>query len=467
HVRAGHGPDHRRRHAGDAPQRPGRARVVLRSATRDGTPVTSVLVVDDVHASYGRFDVLRGVSLRVASGELVAVLGPNGAGKSTLLTTIAGFLAPPQGSITLDGEAIGGLRPPALLRKGIAYVMQRSSLFPKMTIQENLELGAYVRETTDEVRTDIERVLALFPRLAERRRQRAEGLSGGERRMLEIGRGLLLRPRLLHGGAMTLEIVLQSVVSGLMFGGVIALVAVGISLIWGVMDVINFAYGEYLMWAMYLTFFLYAGAGLDPLVSVPVNALVLFAAGVLTYRLVIARVMRGPIFAQLLSTFGLFVLLRYAAWLLFRPDDRQAQSLVSNGVVKLGELRVSTGELVAFVGSVLATTALFWFLTWTKTGKALRAVAQDREAALALGIEPDRLYAIAWGISAAAAGVAGSLVSSFMYVNPLVGDVFLLPGFAAVALGGFGNVYGAFAGGLVIGIVNVTGGTLTMPKVKL
>jgi branched-chain amino acid transport system permease protein len=140
---------------------------------------------------------------------------------------------------------------------------------------------------------------------------------------------------------------------------------------------------------------------------------------------------------------------------------------VSNGIVKLGALRVSTGELVAFAGSVLATSALFWFLKRTKTGKALRAVAQDREAALALGIEPDRLYAIAWGISAAAAGVAGSLVSSFMYVNPLVGDVFLLPGFAAVALGGFGNVYGAFAGGLVIGVVNVTGGTLTMPKVKL
>jgi len=159
--------------------------------------VTPVLVVDDVHASYGRFDVLRGVSLRVASGELVAVLGPNGAGKSTLLKTIAGFLTPRQGSIRLGGEAIGGLRPPALLKKGIAYVMQRSSLFPRMTIQENLELGAYVRETTAEVRQDIERVLALFPRLAERRQQRAEGLSGGERRMLEIGRALLLRPRLL------------------------------------------------------------------------------------------------------------------------------------------------------------------------------------------------------------------------------------------------------------------------------
>ena len=159
--------------------------------------MTPLLVVDDVHATYGKFDVLRGVSLRVAPGELVAVLGPNGAGKSTLLKAIAGFLPPRQGSIQLDGQEIGGLRPPALLARGIAYVMQRSSLFPKMTIQENLELGAYIREGTDEVRRDIDRVLALFPRLAVRRQQRAEGLSGGERRMLEIGRALLLRPKLL------------------------------------------------------------------------------------------------------------------------------------------------------------------------------------------------------------------------------------------------------------------------------
>ena len=159
--------------------------------------MTMLLVVDDVHASYGKFDVLRGLSLRVAPGELVAVLGPNGAGKSTLLKTVAGFLTPRQGSIRFAGEEVGGLRPPVLLRKGIAYVMQRSSLFPKMTVLENLELGAYIRETSEEVRGEVERVLALFPRLADRRHQRAEGLSGGERRMLEIGRALLLRPRLL------------------------------------------------------------------------------------------------------------------------------------------------------------------------------------------------------------------------------------------------------------------------------
>jgi branched-chain amino acid transport system permease protein len=266
---------------------------------------------------------------------------------------------------------------------------------------------------------------------------------------------------------MTAEIVLQSVVSGLMFGGVIALVAVGVSLIWGIMDLINFAYGEYLMWAMYLTFFLWIGLGIEPILAVPLVAVALFAAGVVTYRVVIRAVLRGPIFAQILSTFGLLVLLRYTAWLLFRPDDRQAQSVLATSVLSVGGLRVSAGELVAFVGSLLATSALFAFLEYTKTGKALRALAQDREAALALGIEPDRLYALAWGLSTAAAGVAGGLVSPFMYVNPLVGDVFLVPAFAAVALGGFGNVYGAVAGGLVIGVVNVTGGTLTMPKLKL
>jgi branched-chain amino acid transport system ATP-binding protein len=156
-----------------------------------------LLAVEGVYASYGKFDVLRGISLRIAEGEIVAVIGPNGAGKSTLFKTIAGFLRPRQGSIQFQGEEVGGLGPPSLIRKGIVYVLQRSSIFPKMTILENLELGAYTREDAPAVRADIERVLALFPRLAARRYQRAEGLSGGERRMLEIGRALLLQPRLL------------------------------------------------------------------------------------------------------------------------------------------------------------------------------------------------------------------------------------------------------------------------------
>ena len=191
--------------------------------------MTTLLTVTDVHASYGRFDVLRGISLTVAAGELVAVLGPNGAGKSTLLKTVAGMLAPRTGSIALAGEEVSGLRPRALLDKGVAYVMQRSSIFPKLTILENLELGAYIRPWTAEVRREIDRVLALFPHLAERRHIRAEGLSGGERRMLEIGRALLLSPRLLLLDEPTMG--LAPLVMDLIFEKVQALRATGTTIL--------------------------------------------------------------------------------------------------------------------------------------------------------------------------------------------------------------------------------------------
>ena len=188
-----------------------------------------LLSIDDVHASYGRFDVLRGISLGVTAGEIVAVLGPNGAGKSTLLKSIAGFLAPRSGTIRFAGEDVGGLRPAALLQKGVAYVMQRSSIFPKMTILENLELGAYIRPWGAEVSADVDRVLALFPRLAARRHERAEGLSGGERRMLEIGRALLLSPKLLLLDEPTMG--LAPLVMDLIFEKVLELRAAGTTIL--------------------------------------------------------------------------------------------------------------------------------------------------------------------------------------------------------------------------------------------
>ena len=184
-----------------------------------------LLTVGDVHATYGRFDVLRGISVGVAAGEIVAVLGPNGAGKSTLLKAIAGFLPPRQGSIRLSDEEITGLRPSALLRKGVVYVMQRSSVFPKLTILENLEMGAYIRPSSAEVRADIDRVLGLFPQLAGRRHQRAEGLSGGERRMLEIGRALLLHPKVLLLDEPTMG--LAPLVADLIFEKILELRAAG------------------------------------------------------------------------------------------------------------------------------------------------------------------------------------------------------------------------------------------------
>ncbi|MDR7484528.1 MAG: ABC transporter ATP-binding protein [Armatimonadota bacterium] len=169
----------------------------------DPTPTSAVarsaddvlLELADVHAGYDRREVIRGVSLHVRAAEIVAMIGPNGAGKSTLLKTIFGFLVPSAGAIRFAGEPIAGRTPPEVLRRGICYVMQGYSILPNLTVEENLELGAYIR-TDRRVREDVARVLDLFPILRERRRQRARVLSGGERRMLELARVLLLSPRL-------------------------------------------------------------------------------------------------------------------------------------------------------------------------------------------------------------------------------------------------------------------------------
>ncbi len=154
-----------------------------------------LLDVVDLHAGYDRREVIRGASLHVRPAEIVAMIGPNGAGKSTLLKTIFGFLAPRSGEMQFAGESIGGRTPPEILRRGICYVMQGYSILPNLTVDENLELGAYIRADR-RVRDDVERLYDLFPILRERRRQRARVLSGGERRMLELARVLLLNPKL-------------------------------------------------------------------------------------------------------------------------------------------------------------------------------------------------------------------------------------------------------------------------------
>jgi ABC-type branched-subunit amino acid transport system ATPase component len=160
-------------------------------------PVPAVLAAADLHEGYGEIDVLQGVSLEVRQGELVSLIGPNGAGKSTVLKTVLGFLRPRQGRVTFEGQDITGWRPDRVVRSGLGYVPQGRIVFQNMTVQENLEMGAFSVRDPARVRATMERMYALFPRLAERRGQRAGTMSGGEQQMLAIGRALMIEPRAL------------------------------------------------------------------------------------------------------------------------------------------------------------------------------------------------------------------------------------------------------------------------------
>jgi branched-chain amino acid transport system ATP-binding protein len=156
-----------------------------------------LLEVRDIHASYGKFEILKGVTLHVKKGEIVCMIGPNGAGKSTVFKTVFGFLRPLQGHIVFKGENIGGLEPHQTIKKGISYVFQRDSVFLNMTVIENLEMGAYLRNDREQILRDIDHLSEMFPVLREKRHEMAKNLSGGQRQMVEMARGLLLHPDLL------------------------------------------------------------------------------------------------------------------------------------------------------------------------------------------------------------------------------------------------------------------------------
>jgi len=155
-----------------------------------------LLEVKDIHASYGKFEILKGVNLNVDKGEIVCMIGPNGAGKSTVFRTIFGFLKPLKGEVIFKGESIGGMPTHQIIRKGISYVFQRNSVFPNMTVMENMDMGAYIRDDKEEIQKDIEDLCKTFPIIKERKNEMAKNLSGGQRQMLEMARGLLLHPNL-------------------------------------------------------------------------------------------------------------------------------------------------------------------------------------------------------------------------------------------------------------------------------
>ncbi len=266
---------------------------------------------------------------------------------------------------------------------------------------------------------------------------------------------------------MSEEILLQTILSGVLIGLIYALVAVGLTMIFGVMDIVNFAHGEFLMFGMYSSFWLFALFALDPLITLPLTVVMLFALGLAVYQLVIKRIINAPPLSQIFATFGLMILFRGIAQFLWKPDFRTVENSLSSGNLAFAGLHFGLPQMVAGVGAVLATGTVWWFINRTRLGAALEATAQDKEAAQLMGIPSQRMFALAWGIGAACAGVAGALLSTFFPIFPEVGANFILIAFVAVALGGFGSVTGAFWAGVIVGVVEVLGGFLLGPEYKL
>lgn len=259
---------------------------------------------------------------------------------------------------------------------------------------------------------------------------------------------------------------LQGLVSGLLMGFVYALIAAGLSLIFGLMEIVNFAHGEFLMLAMFATFWAWALWRFDPLISLPLTAVLLFALGVVTYHGLIRWILGAPMLAQIFATFGLAVFLRSAAQALWGVDFHLVKDPWVQGRISFGGLFLGLPQLVASVGALAAFGALNWFISRTETGLALQATAQDRQAASLMGIDTEWMFALGWGIGAACVGVAGTLLTIFFYVFPEVGSTFALLAYVTVALGGFGNVPGTLAAGVIVGLVEVLGGLLIVPALK-
>jgi len=259
---------------------------------------------------------------------------------------------------------------------------------------------------------------------------------------------------------------LQSIISGLLIGGVYALIAVGLTLIFGVMKIINFAHGEFMMFGMYFAFFLSTLFGIDPYLAA-VAALPLFLLfGWVIQAVLIRPVLGAPDMIQILLTVGISLVLQNLALFFFSADFQSLNLSYSGMTFEVGPARVSLSRLLACIVALSVAGGLYLFLQKTDVGKALRACAEEREGALAVGIDVERMYKVAFGLGIACVAIAGILMTPFFYIAPTVGVPFTLTAFVVVVLGGLGNIPGALVGGLIVGLVESLGEIL-LPAASL
>jgi len=255
-----------------------------------------------------------------------------------------------------------------------------------------------------------------------------------------------------------MAVFLQSLISGILVGGVYALIGIGLTIIFGVMRIINFAHGDLLMLGMYVTYFLFALFNIDPFVSIIITMPVMYLWGAFLQKAFINRVLGALPQNQILLTIGMGLVMSNSIMLAFTSDYRILSTTYSSGSFSILGISISTPLLISFGITVLITGLLYWFLYRTDTGQAIRATAQDREAAQLMGINVKRMSILAFGLGSSLAGTAGALIAPTYYIFPQVGSTFTLKAFVITVLGGMGSIVGATLGGVLIGIAESVGG---------
>lgn len=254
-------------------------------------------------------------------------------------------------------------------------------------------------------------------------------------------------------------IVSQAVLTGLIVGGIYSLIAMGLTLIFGVLDIVNFAHGAFLAVALFLTYYVVHNLGLNPYVALPVAIVVLFALGALAQLTVLNPTMGRPLESQLLLTLGISLLLINGLLLAFGGDPLSV-ALPGDHGVDIGGAVANQSRIIAFAGALLLAAALYFLLSRTSLGRAIRAVAASRQGAGLVGIDVRRIYIITFGLGTACAGAAGVLIAPFTTIAPNAGDQFNILAFVVVVMGGLGNVMGALVSGIIVGLVEQLGGVI-------
>jgi branched-chain amino acid transport system permease protein len=251
-----------------------------------------------------------------------------------------------------------------------------------------------------------------------------------------------------------------------LFGGVFSLMAVGLTLIFGVMRVVNFAHGDMMVWGMYLAWLMATRAGLDPYLGFVVCAVALFGLGFAIQRTLVQRIVDAPHEMQILLMLGVALVLENTALLVFGPEPQRVRSALAQSTVWLGPLFVDVARLIAFAVALLLAVLLWLFLFRTDLGRSIRASADNAYGALVIGTDVRRVYAVAFGVGAACVGAAGALVSPLLPFQPPTGLQLSVASFNIVIIGGMGSLVGAFVGGLLVAVAESLGAVFLKPSLK-